>query len=100
MTTMISYADTSDINSISKEIKELSSEFNAEIEALFQRFARVAHSPNPTAEWTGQKAQEYFKIIQEDKRQYQELARAIRKIGVELNWVAESLEENIINSNR
>lgn len=78
----ISYVNTTEVESIAKDLISLSNEFNTEINNLFSRFSEV---PSVTKEWVGNKAIFYFGKVSLDKRQYNNFATKLRDIGYKLS---------------
>lgn len=78
----ISYVNTNEVESISKELISLANDFNNEINNLFNRFSEV---PTVTQEWVGDKAQFYFKKVANDKQQYNNFASKLKDIGYKLS---------------
>lgn len=78
----ISYANTIEIENISKELITLANDLNTEFNNLFARFANV---PTETKEWVGKQSMFYFELISHDKKEYTEFASKIRDIGYKLN---------------
>ncbi len=77
----ISYINTTEIDNIAKEISSLSSDFNDEINNLFQRFEDV---PTITQEWFGNQASFYFNKIALDKKEYINFANKLSDISNKL----------------
>lgn len=92
----ISYANTTEIETISKDIISLANDLNNEINSLFSRLSNV---PYGTKEWSGNQALKYFNIIASDKKQYNELASNLKDIGYKLRDNANEIR-NCINKNK
>ena len=91
-----SYADTTEMIQVAKDLKKLSDDLDFEIKTLFSRLINV---PNGTKEWIGDEANIYFNLIAEDKTQYLVLSRCIRSLSVEILGEADELE-NIATKDR
>ena len=78
----ISYVDTTEVDSISKEILSLTNQLNSEINDLYTRFSEVTGT---TEEWVGQKAEFYFSKVALDKKQYIDLIEQLRNIAYKLS---------------
>ena len=92
----ISYINTSEVDSIAKEINTLADEFNEEINKLYQRLLAV---PTNSKEWFGKQSNYYFGRISKDKQQYIDFGNKIREISNKLysdaNEVNICLKNNI-----
>ncbi len=87
---MISYIDTELIGNSLKEARNLESELRDEINKLFDRFEKI---PTETGEWIGPKAQEYFDIISEDKKQYTDFCDSITNQNNRIQSIIDHTEE-------
>ena len=93
----ISYADTTEIESISDKLLVLANDINLEFNSLFERFAEV---PRGTQEWIGGQADIYFRIIAAERPQYDNLTNAIRNISKELKIESIGLDNAIDRNNK
>ena len=78
----VTYFNSTEIESIAKDIYELSYQFEDEINRLFKRFEDV---PTVTKEWIGNKSNYYFNSIALDKKYYTDFAESLRQISYNLN---------------
>lgn len=78
----ISYIETSEVESISKEILSLTTELNSEINNLFTRFAEV---PTITKEWVGTQSNYFFNKTETEKKQYIDFIDKLKDIGYKLS---------------
>ncbi|GEM_PF-1549175 len=93
----ISYAETSEIESISDELLVLANDINLEFNSLFERLAEV---PRGTQEWIGGQADIYFRIIATERAQYIDLTNVIRNISKELKIESTELDNAIDRNNK
>lgn len=77
----ISYANTTEIEDIAKDINKIVSEINSEFDDLFNRLADV---PYGTREWVGNKATYYFNKISSDRTIYKNFTNNLNEIGMHL----------------
>jgi uncharacterized protein YukE len=94
---MITYIDTTEVESIANELQMLAGDLDAEFDALFSRFEKV---PTVSKEWVGGQANFYFQKISQDKQQYKDMAEAIRQLGSELKNEIKDFEIATQNNNK
>lgn len=87
---MISYIDTDSLNSSLNEARNLEKELREEIDKLFDRFAKI---PTETGEWIGEKSQQYFDIVAEDKKQYVNFCDGLAKQNSQIQNIIDRTEE-------
>lgn len=95
--TMISYADTGEMQQIAKELKSLSDDLDLEIKSMYERFSNV---PEHTREWVGGQSKYYFRCAARDKKQYLDLSRGIRRLGVEILGEVQDLDDIVMRNYR
>lgn len=78
----ISYINTTEVESISKEIISLSNELTIEFNNLFNRLSGV---PDITKEWVGKQAMFYFNKVALEKKDYINFVNSLREIGIKLS---------------
>lgn len=78
----ITYINTNQVDSISKDIINLTNDLNKEFNDLFRRFSDV---PTVTREWVGKQANIYFSKIASEKQQYIDFTNKIKDIGYKLS---------------
>lgn len=78
----ISYANTIEIENISKELITLANELTTEFNNMYTRFSEV---PFNSKEWVGKQSMFYFNRIANDKKEYLNFASKIRDIGYKLS---------------
>ena len=88
----VTYFNSTEVESIAKDINELSYQFEEEINKLFNRFEGV---PTMTKEWIGNKSTFYFNRISLDKRKYTDFAESLRKISYNLNDTVNEVNKSI-----
>ena len=86
---LITYANTTEIENISDELLALSNDYKAEIDKLFQRLAEV---PEYTKEWEGDSSKKYFGIIGKDKNEF-------LNVGKQLEYIAKKLKSDAAEIN-
>lgn len=91
----ISYINTVEVESISKEIETYAKEYEDLINSLFLKYSEV---PTITKEWVGRQADFYFQKALEDKKQYIEFANKLKELSLKIK--SDSLEiESCMNKN-
>lgn len=93
---MITFANTVEIENIADELLKLSSDYKLEIDKLFQRLADV---PNYTKEWQGTQANKYFNIIGKDKKEFVNVGLHLEYIAKKLKSDANEINTTINNCN-
>lgn len=88
----VTYFNSTEVENISKDIFELSTQFEEEMTNLFKRFEDV---PYVTKEWIGDKANFYFNHIALDRKQYMDFAESLKKISYNLNDTIADVNKNI-----
>ena len=78
----ISYVNTVELESISKEILSLANDLNTEFNNLFMRFSEV---PTVSKEWVGKQANFYFRKVASEKKQYIDFTNKLKDIGYKLS---------------
>ncbi|MBR2753879.1 hypothetical protein IKD82_01820 [Candidatus Saccharibacteria bacterium] len=93
---MITYADTNEINNITKDLSPLINDLESEFNSLFKRLSNV---PTITKEWVGNQATFYFSKTSEDKLVYSTLINELRSFVQELNSESINLDHQIQANN-
>lgn len=82
----LTYANTSEIEEIAKELSSISNDYTVEINNLFTRLSNV---PSETKEWQGEQSEKYHNIIAGDKA-------GLLNIGKELKYLADKLKSDAL----
>jgi uncharacterized protein YukE len=84
---LITYANTTEIDNIADELLALSQEYQSEIDKLFSRLSDV---PEYTKEWQGTQAKKFFNAIGKNKREFD-------NVGSQMKYIANKIKADAID---
>lgn len=91
----ISYVNTNEVEDANKDFKNLVNQFNEQINDLYKRLSEV---PTISREWFGNQANYYFRVVNQDKRQYNNFVNKLNLFSLRVDRDLEKIE-NVIKNN-